>query len=341
MYQLSQRNESKGELVMEPATLLLKGGKNGPLWDSTQPDYGLMLRRIHLPVENKKHMPPTGKPQLTEEEEQIIGYWIRGGANFKAKVIDLAPNDSLKILAKAIFSTVETENYTFAPADEKKVAKLRNNYRLVAPIALGSPGLGVEFFGAPQFKSDQLKELLTVKDQIVSLNLNKMPVTDEDLSTITQFTNLRRLNLSFTNIKGTDLTPLGTLKELKQLSLSGTGVQASKLNVLAALPKLTELYLWSTPAQSENLASLRKQMKNTMIDTGFRGDTIIVKLNAPIIDNENQVLLGPTPLKLKHFVKGVDIRYTTDGSEPDSIHSPKYKGDLVMDKNIIIKAKGI
>jgi len=36
--------KAKGELVMETAELLLKGGKSGKLWDSTAEDLGLMLQ---------------------------------------------------------------------------------------------------------------------------------------------------------------------------------------------------------------------------------------------------------------------------------------------------------
>ncbi|MEP7144475.1 MAG: chitobiase/beta-hexosaminidase C-terminal domain-containing protein [Ferruginibacter sp.] len=331
--------KAKGELVMEPAALLLKGGKNGVLWDSTQTDFGLMLRRMHLPPDNRKHMPPTGKPQLTEEEESIIYYWIRGGASFKAKVSELPETDTLRILATTLFNTIETDDYTFKPADDSKIKALHNNYRLVAPLALGSPALGVEFFGATQFKTEQLKELIPVKEQVVSLNLNKMPVSDDDLKTIAQFFNLRRLNLSFTNIKGMGLAAISQLKELKQLSLSGTGVHTTDLGVLATLPKLTQLYIWSTPAQSQNLAAIQKQLKNIKIETGFTGDTIIIKLNPPLVENEEQVLVQPTYLKLKHYVRGVVIHYTTDGTEPDSVQSPVYKGDLIMDKNMTVKAK--
>src|SRR5665647_2181003 len=120
-----------------------------------------------------------------------------------------------------------------------------NNYRVVKPLAIGSPALGVEFFSIEQFKSDQLKELLDVKNQIVSLNLDKMPVGDEDLKTISQFTNLRKLNLSFTNITGATLNELPKLKELKLLSLSGTKIKASSLTPLVNLPKLTHLFIWS------------------------------------------------------------------------------------------------
>ena len=324
---------------MESFAALRKGGKDGVLWDTTQADFGLMMSRIHMPMESKKHMPPLGKPQLTAEETSILYHWIKGGANDTTKVAALPPTDTLHMLAKALFNTIETDDYTFKPADESKIKALKNNYRLVAPLALGSPALGVEFYGAAQFKQEQLKELLAVKDQIVTLNLNKMAVQDDDLGTIAQFANLRKLNLSFTNIKGTGLKALTALKELKQLSLSGTGVNAASLNVLSSLPKLSQLYIWTTPAQAENLAAIKKQFKNTTIETGFTGDTIVIKLNKPLVENEEQVLLQPVALKLKHYVRGVTIRYTTDGTEPDSIASPVYKGDIMLNKNVTVKAK--
>ena len=332
-------NKAKGELVMETFAKLLKGGKNGVLWDSTQHDFGLLLSRIHLPLDNKKHMPPSGKPQLTDDEANILYHWIHSGANATAKVINLPATDSLRLLANALFNTIETDNYSFKAADESIIKALSNNYRFITPLAISSPALGVEFFGASQFKAAQLKELLPLKEQIVSLNLNKIPVTDGDLATIAQFTNLRKLNLSFTNIKGTGLAALNQLKSLKQLSLSGTGVDMTSLGVIASLSKLTELIIWSTPAQNQNLAALQKQMKNTRIETGFNGDTVVIKLNQPIIENEDLVLLQPIPLKLKHYVKGVEMRYTVDGTEPDSILSPIYKGDYLLNKGLTLKVK--
>jgi len=331
--------KAKGELIMENFASLVKGGKNGVLWDLNKPDLGLLLSRLHLPLENKKHMPPSGKPQLSDEEISILYQWIKSGANATAKVSALPETDTLRKLASGIFNTIETDDYTFKPADEAKVKALKNNYRLVSPLAEASPALGVTFFSAAQYKPEQLKELLSVKEQVVSLNLNKMPVTDNDLATIAQFTNLRKLNLSFTNIKGTGLAALNALKELKQLSLSGTGVNTQSLAVLSSLSKLTELYIWSTPAQSENLTALQKQFKNAQIQTGFKGDTITIKLNKPLFENEEQIVIQAVPLKLKHFVKGTLIHYTIDGTDPDSLLSPVFKGDFMVDKNMTVKAK--
>jgi hypothetical protein len=211
----------------------------------------------------------------------------------------------------------------------------------VRPLALGSPALGVEFFSAEKFKPDQLKELLAVKEQAVSLNLNKMPVQDEDLQTIGQLFNLRKLNLSFTNITGNTLSELSKLKELKSLSLSGTKINSGSLKVLSALPKLTQLFVWNTSIQSESLKMIQQQLKNVDIETGFKGDTVIIKLNAPEIENEQEVVVQPITLKLKHYIKKVTIRYTTDGTEPDSVRSQVYKeGDsIIINKSLTIKAK--
>ena len=331
--------KAKGELIMETKELLLKGGKDGPLWDSTQNDLGLLMQRIHLPEQSRKHMPPQGKPQLTDDEVAILYHWIKSGASFKTKVASLPEHDSLRLLAAPLFQTIETDDYTFAPADESKVKALNNNYRVVRQLAIGSPALGVEFFSIEQFKPEQLKELLDVKDQIVSLNLNKMPLEDDGLKTISQFHNLRKLNLSFTNITGGTLNELAKLKELKSLSLSGTKIKSSSLQLLVGLPKLTELFVWNTSLMAEDIKKIQQQLKNTTIETGFRGDTVVIKLNPPIIENEDQVIIQPIALQLKHYVKGVTIRYTTDGTEPDSIHSPVYQGDVLLSKKEDVKAK--
>jgi uncharacterized membrane protein len=328
--------KAKGELVMETPELLVKGGKKGKLWDSTEADFGLLMRRIHLPLEAKKHMPPQGKPQLSEQEISILSQWIKSGADFKGKVLDLDPNSELRKFATNIFTTIETDVYDFAAADEGKVKSLNNDYRVVYPLAKNSPALSAEFFSASQFRPESLKDLLAIKQQLISLNLAKMPVADEDMKTIGQFTNLRRLNLSFTNITGSTLNELKGLKQLKHLSLSGTKITAASLNGLASLEELTKLFIWNTGLKKEEVAFLKN--KNLIIETGFRTDTMILKLTPPILENTQQVLLQPQPLKLKHYINGVTIRYTLDGTSPDSMRSAVYANDVVITGNVHLKA---
>ena len=332
-------SKAKGELVMETPELLLKGGKKGKLWDTTAVGFGLMMQRVHLPMDEKMHMPPRGKVQLTDEEINALYYWIKGGSNFTAKITDLPPTDTLRTVAASFFKTIEGDTYAFEPAKESVVKKLNNDYRVVAPVAISSPALGVEFYGASFYKAEQLNELQSVNEQIVSLNLNKMPVKNEDLKIIGAMKNLRKLNLSFTQITGVSLGDLKGLKELQQLSLSGTAVNAADLTVLMTLPKLSSLYIWNTGVNNSDIAAIKKQFPKTIIGTGFRGDTVFVKLNSPIIQGESQIFIQTQGVHLKHYIKGVQLRYTLDGTEPDSINSTVYKDSIIVTKTSLLKAK--
>ena len=331
--------KSKGELIMESEEMLLKGGKTGKLWDSTATDFGLMLQRLHLPLEQKKHMPPHGKPQLTEEEMQIISRWIRKGADFTLKAADLPIDDTLRVIAVRNFMNTEAASYDFEAADPSTIKKLNTANRVVTEEARNSPALAVSFFNRQLFNVSQLKELNAIKKQIVSLDLSKMPVTDADLAIIQEFENLRRLYLNFTDITGASLSSLQQLKFLHSISVSGTRVSAKHLDQLKSFPKMKTVYAWNVPVDSAEIKKLRQTAKSITFETGFKGDTITLKLSPPLLQNEEQIITGPVPLKLKHNLPGVTIRYTTDSTEPDSIHSSVYKPGTMIETNTVIRAK--
>ncbi|MCU7552200.1 chitobiase/beta-hexosaminidase C-terminal domain-containing protein [Chitinophagaceae bacterium LB-8] len=331
--------KAKGELVMDTEEMILKGGKSGVLWDTTVADLGLMLRRIHLPEDQKKHMPPLGKPQLTEEEIWILTQWIKRGADFKIKVADLSPADTLHQIANRIFTVNETAEYDFEEAAPSTVAQLNTANRVVDAEAVASPALNVSFFNSQLFKAVQLKELEKIKKQVVSLDLSKMPVKDEDLKIISGFENLRKLNLNFTGITGAVLPAFKNLKFLKSLSLSGTKVNAEQLKQLKDFPKLKTVFTWNIPVTSAEMEKLKLELKNIHFETGFKGDTVVMKLMPPLVQNEEAFISAPVPLKLKHYINGATIKYTLDGSEPDSIHSTVFKEGQMINGNVYVRAK--
>lgn len=331
--------KAKGELIMETEALLLKGGKSGKLWDSAAADLGLLLRRVHLPLEAKKHMPPQGKPQLSDEETEIITQWIRKGADFKLRVSDLPPSDTLHLLAVKIFTNAEMAEYDFEEADAATVEKLNSPNRVVATEALGSPAITVNFFNSVLFSPEQLKELGEIKKQVVTLDLAKMPLKDADIKLVSEFENLRRLNLSFTQITGAALPELKKLKYLRSLSLSGTQLTAEQLKQLQSFPNLKTVYTWNTQVAAADIDKIQQEIKHIRFENGFRGDTVKMKLSPPVLLNEEAFIAKAIPLKLKHYIQGTSIRYTTDGNEPDSLHSPEYTGKEMIDSNMRIKAK--
>ena len=310
---------TKGGLNMEDPAQFAKGGRNGKPWDTTAEGMGVLLGRIHLPPEDKKHMPPANKTQLTEQEEKILYSWIKDGAPFDKKVVELASTDTLQIIAAKMLRTNEEEHFDFPAAEDKKIAALRTNYRAITPLATGSAGLAVDFYGAGAFQPKQLQELSPIREQIVSLNLNKMPVTDNDLPHLTAFSNLRQLNLDFTRITGAGLSNLAKLPNLQSLSLSGNSIKGEDLRQLATLPALRKLYCWKTGVPDEVVRAMRQQRKDLQVITGFNGDTVRIRLNPPRLETEARIIRDTgIMIRMRHFVPGTTIRYTVDGADPDS-----------------------
>lgn len=333
--------KAKGGLSMELPQQLLAGGKSGKLFIPGNPTLSLLMERLHLPAEDKKHMPPAGKPQLTEEEVALLYYWIKGGADFKMAVAKLPVRDSLYLLAVRRLhpATSEAPVYDFSPADAKLVQQLSNNYRVVYPIALHAAPLVANWYNKDKFDIKSVSELLPLKEQLIEMHLQKMPVKDADLEVLSQFKQLRVLNLSFTNITGQTLAALAKLPHLQRLSLSGTPVTLQQLTTLKSAPALKELYVWSTGLSPAEMQQAQKTFPRATLVKGFTNDKgEQLKLNPPIALNPVAVFKNSLQLKMQHPVKGAEIRYTTDGSAPDSLHSPVFKDSLLITGNTIVRA---
>ena len=335
-------NKLKGELLLTDSAALMKGGKSGKLFVPGNPDVSLLLERVHLPLEEEKHMPPSGKPQLTKEEIMLLTLWIRGDAKFSQKVTALREDDSLRIAAvKVLKPEDKEEKYDFSPADEKAVAKLNTDYRTIAPVAKESPALDVSIYNRDLYSTKQLDELGEIKKQVVSLSLNKLPVKDADLKSVSQFENLRRLDLNFTDVTDKGLDALNGLKHLHTLSLSGTKLSYAGLKEkVVALKSLKTLSVWNTGLTPDEVNNLKTANKAITFIEGFKDDgKDTLKLNPPQVKNAAMVFASTTPVELFHPVRGVKIRFTLDGSEPDSINSPVFDNKTVIDKKTTVKAK--
>ena len=332
----------KGELNLTDAGSIRTGGKTSKLFVAGQPDSSLLLKRIHLSLDEKKHMPPSGKSQLSPQEITLLSLWVKSHAGFDKKVIDLPVTDSLRFVASSLFKPVEqADEFEFDAADEETIKKLNNDYRTVALLAKESPALAVNLYNKSSYTSEKLDELGSIRQQIVYLNLNKMPVNDADLKRISQFENLQKLDLNFTNITGRGLAELISLKQLKTLSISGTKVGYEELQKqIGNFKKLTTISVWNTPSTAREIQQLQKANKTIQFIAGYDGVVSNpIKLNPPQLKNNSAIFSQSLTLQLKHPIKGVQIRFTTNGTEPDSISSPVFTDQTVISRSTLVKAK--
>jgi hypothetical protein len=172
-----------------------------------------------------------------------------------------------------------------------------------------------------------------VSEQLVGLQLSKMPITNESLSLVSKFVNLEKLNLNFTSIDDTGLPQLGGLNHLEKLSISGTKVGRNALaQLLPKLASLREIHVWNTGLSAADLAGLQKQFPKIKFDAGYLPKEELLQINPPILVNENLILKPGEKLNFKHTLRDVIFRYTVNDSIPDSTSELQTKAVIAINK---------
>ena len=264
----------KGKLQLQSPELIIKGGKDGNILTSFHNEEALLLQRIHLPNADEKHMPPDGKLQLTLEELTLLTKWVKAGGNFTKKISELAKTDSLAILAMAYKAPAKGSGDKKNNAPDLK--EFNSNYLTVNYLYSGSEDIEVNFFQGTFYKIEQLKNLEKIKDKIVSLNMQGMPITKEDLAIIVQFTRLKKLNLNYTNLQIADLQVLKNISGLTNLSICGIEVNQSSLKILLEKAPFTEVHVWTNHSSEKEFQQLSASNKKVKIIIGDNLDAEII-----------------------------------------------------------------
>ncbi|WP_373495995.1 c-type cytochrome domain-containing protein [Aquiflexum sp.] len=332
-------SKQKGDLRLDEVRFILAGGKNGDVIDLENPENSEILQRISLPIEEEEHMPPKGKPQLTETEIQLLETWILENALFEKKVVEYPETSPFFTFANTLFDDKKEEVYDFDFASKKTITGLNHEYRVVQALYPDSPALRVSYFGKAQFDAASLDELKKINIQLVDLNLQNMSLKDEDLSYLSHFQNLKILNLNFTGINGSGLQHVQDLKKLKSLSLTGNNLSEDAVNYLKKLSHLEALFIWNTGLDNKTIAELKSELPKTKIETGYSDDGEIYQLNPPEIKAEKAIFTGEMEINLKHPIGSVSIFYTLDNTIPDSSNHILYEGPFKIDKNITLRTR--
>lgn len=332
----------KGELDMSTLEGLLAGGENGEVWVAEDADNSPMIHRARLPLKDEEHMPPDGKPQLTEAEIDLLHAWIAAGADVKQTIKEISAESPLFAMVNPLLDPVESNGplYAFEAASVKTVERLNTPFVSVFPQTSSSPALTAKFFVRQNYDPNRLKSLADVKAQLIHLNLAKMPITDADMATIGQFERLEKLILNGTDITGASLEELKSCSHLHTIALSNTAVGPEIAEKLAALPALKTVYVWSTKITGADKEAMEAAAPEITFDLGFVPDAgEILKLTPPQLLTESQVIGSGEKVVLKNVFPGAQVHYTLDGTEPDSLNSPVYEGPISIDSYTELVAK--
>lgn len=327
--------KAKGGLNLSALQKMMKGGESGALWVAGDPDKSLLVERILLDMDDKKHMPPKGKSQLSSNEIMLFREWVRAGADAKKTYHALTETDTLKKIVTAFIASAapkkKEKTYDFEAATASSVEKLNNPFRRILPLASNSPALSVKFYLREKFEPAMLKECNSISKQIVEVNLSTMPATDEAIAILSSFENLEKVNLNATSITGKTLGQLKSNKKLEEVSLANTAVDLNAVKSLAQLPGLKKVFLWNSKVKEAEIAALKKEFPKINWDMGFVPDkNELLKLTPPYLtDREKTILEKGEAISLKHPLPGAEIRYSLDGTPPDTMTGKVYSGAFV------------
>ena len=243
-------SKSNGNLRMDALDLLLAGGKHGPSLQAGDAAASLMIQRANLPLDDEEHMPPKGKPQLTESELELLSWWIDRGAKERQPLSeDLPPKAALALLEQKLGFPVAAPELTMLSWQDvtKTGAPLAKvPYLAVRRVAMDSPELNV-FIGAEAPDPDALvASLEPIKANIVMLDAGKTKLTGASIPAIAGFTNLKELRLHETQMTDEDVAKLAPLRKLAKINLNGTDVTDRSVEFLMRFPNLVQLAAWDT-----------------------------------------------------------------------------------------------
>ncbi|GAB3223923.1 hypothetical protein J0A67_10020 [Algoriphagus aestuariicola] len=245
--------KSKGELDMSSYESLLKGGENGPVILAANAEKSEVVRRVTLPSDHEDFMPAEGKKPLSEEEIQLITWWIEK-ENADPKVFLTEADEELIEWAKPRLNILVSENVAAIQIDTAQLQGLEKMGFRVRVLTRENGALDVVLpeEATNGNASELLKALLPLKDQILWLTLAGAGIQDSDLSLIAQFSNLQRLRIENNPITDRGISDLKSLSRLEVLNLNGTKVSGEGLEPLSEMKTLKSLYLWNTAINEQN-----------------------------------------------------------------------------------------
>jgi len=326
-------SKRKGELALHQPQAILEGGERGMPYLVGNSMESRIIEYAALPLEDDLHMPPKGRPQLTSTELKILAYWIDQGGHFEGT----ASFESLP-------QQVQTSFAQFLPKELPDVSPLKASVLLdlqqagfrITSYTADTPFIQAKFKGETLDRS-AIKVLLKAAEQLVELELSNFELPDRFWEEVESFQNLLKLKLNETNTEDHHVEKLINLP-LRSLNIGGTNVSSAGIEKLFRHPSLEYLYAWNAQIKSDEEEKLQEKTSIKLVFGVFDGFSNPQQLKPPKLITEKT--LFDTTLEVNFFskIKGNVIRYTLDGSDPDST-AIIYENPIQINKSLTLKAR--
>ena len=305
-------NKQKGGLLLTSADMLKKGGENGQVFIAGDVVDSKLISYLHLNVNDKLHMPPKGKLQLTNDEKEILSWWVEAGASFEETLGALQADAPIQATLTNYFEPA-TVDIPFA--EKSTMDRLQAAGISINPLSEDSPYLEAFLGNRKASALEDLKQLRKVSDQLYSLDLGSSPIDNKVMKELRRFKSLHRLYLDNTELDDDQLSYLKSLRQLEYLNLYGTAVTERGVSRLVSkLPELKKLFLWQTQISEPEMASLKEKHAQINIDGGLNSESFFAtaQLVPPNISFESVFFDETMTIEADYQLANAKVYYQLD-----------------------------
>lgn len=271
--------KQKSGLRMDSYAAMLEGGEETDCLVPGDTEKSAMIAYLHLPMEDDLHMPPEGKKQLTQEEIQILEWWVQIGAPEQTKRSELEIPEEIAAAMQTLKTPEQLarEKAAAEKAEQERIAAIKaKRARLAAVIKAVNKQFAGSLnyisrdstdlsFSAVSYRKDFTNDSLAVlKDgasDITELDLSATAITDDVAPALSGFVTLQTLKLNQTAITDLCLPEIQKLNQLETLNLHSTGVSDAGIKLLHQMSSLKNVYLWNTKVTEAGAGALEKALQ--------------------------------------------------------------------------------
>ncbi len=329
-------SKTKGDLVMTTHASLLIGGKNGPVVDPNNPDNSTMIKRVHLPANDKKHMPPKGKSQLSDNEIKLIEWWLDNEACNDCLVSSMKGNESVASILTS-YNSSAADNIVVDPVDMDEVNKLISQGVKIQPQSKNSPLVLVNLANRKDLSKKLFDQLDEIAENVIELNLAQSNFSDTLAGFLKGYMNLHKIQLQNTQITDQAISNLAALEYLQSLNLYGTRITDQSVGALEKIETLKNIYLWQSDVTDKGVDKLMKSIPQLNAQYKFDNEVFgEAKLRPPLVESESKLFNDSMLVALNSSFKSAEIYYTINGEDPDT-NSIRYEKPFYVTESVQVK----
>jgi uncharacterized membrane protein len=269
--------DNKGGLILQHYSNLFIDAEHDKPISAGNPDQSELLRRVSLPLNHKKIMPPRGAG-FSYTDIQILRYWIENGADSLAvfnsdtmskELITLINRDyGLDFSPKPYYEKVKIDSL-----DEALITQLRSSGFRVNYLSETNFLLDVAFKNDSINKA-QIELLNKVADHVTVLKLSDCNLTDELVNSISSIKHLTKVDVSKNKLSDNVVQFLIKSEYLESANLNETDINDESLKNLLTTFNGLRVYVRNTKITPKELESLTQTYTNAQIISEFKFEKV-------------------------------------------------------------------